>query len=198
MSNSPLPYGGSTPPARPAHRLEVLISAEKIQQRTTELGAEISKHYQGKDPVIITVLKGAFIFVSDLVRCIECPITTEFMRVSSYGNKVVTSGEVKMELDIASSVANRHVLLVEDIIDTGLTILVRRRLALCALLSHQFGDPGAQGFHLFVQLADQEPQFADFPLQFDQFKDGAAIGSDNGGGHTPQARRDVPDDGNQQ
>ena len=122
MSNSPLPYGGSTPPARPAHRLEVLISAEKIQQRTTELGAEISKHYQGKDPVIITVLKGAFIFVSDLVRCIECPITTEFMRVSSYGNKVVTSGEVKMELDIASSVANRHVLLVEDIIDTGLTI----------------------------------------------------------------------------
>ena len=122
MSNSPLPFAGTTPPALPNHRLDTLISAEEIQKRTVELGAEISKHYQGKDPVIITVLKGAFVFVADLIRTIECPVTTEFLRVSSYGNKVVTSGEVKMELDIASSVANRHVLLVEDIIDTGLTI----------------------------------------------------------------------------
>ena len=71
---------------------------------------------------MVSVLKGAFVFVADLFRTFEFPVTAEFIRVSSYGDKIVTSGEVKMELDLANSVANRHVLLVEDIIDTGLTI----------------------------------------------------------------------------
>ena len=102
--------------------MEPLITAEEVARRISELAADMANDYAGKDPIFVVVLKGAFVFVADLVRALEFPVSTEFIRVSSYGNKVVTSGEVKMELDLATSVANRHVVLVEDIIDTGLTI----------------------------------------------------------------------------
>ena len=118
----PLPFANSTPSVLPAHQLEILISAEELQRRVAELAEELTAAYSGKDPVMIAVLKGAFVFVADLIRSLDFPISTEFIRVSSYGNKIVTSGEVKMELDVAQSVAKRHVVLIEDIIDTGLTI----------------------------------------------------------------------------
>ena len=111
-----------TPAPLPDHQLRVLLSEEQVQTRVRELGAQLSEEYRDKDPVVIAVLKGSFVFVADLVRELDIPLTTEFMRVSSYGNQVVTSGEVKMELDIASSVSNRHLLLIEDIVDTGLTL----------------------------------------------------------------------------
>ncbi len=109
-------------PPLPAHRLSVLISEDELHRRVDELAQEISGDLRGKDPVLICVLKGAFVFVADLIRRLEIPLSTEFIRVSSYGNNVVTSGEVKLELDLANSVANRHVMLVEDIVDTGLTL----------------------------------------------------------------------------
>ena len=106
----------------PEHRLKVLINEEEIQRRIDEIAQEISADLRDKDPVIICVLKGAFVFVADLSRRLDFPSSIDFIRVSSYENAVVTSGEVKLELDLASSVANRHLLLVEDIIDTGLTL----------------------------------------------------------------------------
>ncbi|MHC4937083.1 MAG: hypoxanthine phosphoribosyltransferase [Planctomycetota bacterium] len=109
-------------PPLPSHRLSVLISEEEIQKRIEELSLELAADFRDKDPVVICVLKGAFIFVADLTRRMNFPVTTEFIRVSSYGNNVVTSGEVKLELDLANSVSNRHVILVEDIVDTGLTL----------------------------------------------------------------------------
>ena len=127
----------------PPHSIKVLLSEEEIHRRTQELAREINDEYRGLDPVFICVLKGAFIFVADLVRALEIPLTIEFIRVSSYGNQVVTSGEVKMELDLANSVGNRHLILVEDIVDTGLTLnylkanLAARNpasLKVCALL----------------------------------------------------------------
>ncbi len=130
-------------PPLPDHQLRVLLSEEQVQSRVRELAGQISEEYRDLDPVVIAVLKGSFIFVADIIRHLEFPLTTEFMRVSSYGNQVVTTGEVKLELDIASSVANRHILLVEDIVDTGLTLEylkanleVRRpaSLKVCALL----------------------------------------------------------------
>ncbi|MCA8959546.1 MAG: hypoxanthine phosphoribosyltransferase [Planctomycetes bacterium] len=130
-------------PPLPEHRLRILLSEEKVDQRIRELRHQLTADYRELDPVVIAVLKGSFIFVADLIRGLEFPLTTEFMRVSSYGNQVVTTGEVKLELDIACSVSNRHVLLVEDIVDTGLTLEylkatleVRRpaSLKVCALL----------------------------------------------------------------
>lgn len=106
----------------PEHKLKVLLTREQIEQRVQELAKEIVADFHGTEPLVITVLKGSFVFVADLIREMSMPLTTEFIRVSSYGNQVVTSGEVKLELDLDSSIGNRHVLLVEDIVDTGLTL----------------------------------------------------------------------------
>ncbi len=111
-----------TPPELPPHTLVPLLSEDQIQSRIREIGQAISNELGDKEAIVITVLKGAFIFVADLVRQLEIPVKTEFMRVSSYGNRIVTSGEVKLELDLQDSIANKHVILVEDIVDTGLTV----------------------------------------------------------------------------
>jgi hypoxanthine phosphoribosyltransferase len=122
---------------------EVLISADEIQQRVTELAQEIGRDYAGKNPILVGVLQGAFVFLADLIRALEIPVTVDFLRVSSYGNRFVTSGEVKILLDLTVPVANRPVILVEDIVDTGITVdylraslLARgpQSLAVCALL----------------------------------------------------------------
>lgn len=102
--------------------IDVLLSEDKIKTRVRELAEEISRDYQGKAPVIVGVLQGAFVFVADLVRQLDLPVSVDFMRVSSYGEKLLTSGEVKILLDLTTPIANRDVILVEDIVDTGLTI----------------------------------------------------------------------------
>ena len=108
--------------AAPPHRLKPIISDDEIRRRIAELAKEITNDMAGLDPVLVGVLKGSFIFIADLIRHFEFPLTNDFIRVSSYGKQVVTSGEVKMELDLAISIANRHVVLVEDIVETGLTL----------------------------------------------------------------------------
>ncbi|MCI0651050.1 MAG: hypoxanthine phosphoribosyltransferase [Planctomycetes bacterium] len=106
----------------PPHRLQQLLSEAEIQKRVSELAQQLTKDYAGSDPVIVCILKGSFVFAGDLIRQLDFPLSIEFMRVSSYGKAIVTSGEVKLELDLANSVANRQVLLLEDVIDTGLTV----------------------------------------------------------------------------
>ena len=101
---------------------QVLISQADIQQRVRELAAEISHDYAGKELTLVGVLKGAFIFLSDLARHIEVSNTIEFMSVSSYGASTTTSGEVRVLLDLRKSIEGKHVLIVEDIVDTGLTL----------------------------------------------------------------------------
>lgn len=102
--------------------LEPLISAEQIQQRITELGAEIARDYQGKNPLLIGVLKGACIFISDLLRAIDLKLGIEFMAISSYGSSTRTSGEVRIVKDLDVPIEGRDILVVEDIVDTGLTL----------------------------------------------------------------------------
>jgi hypoxanthine phosphoribosyltransferase len=100
----------------------VLISAEEIERRVKELAEEISRDYQGKEPLLVCVLKGGVIFLADLVRHLTVPVNMDFMAVSSYGQSTITSGQVRIIKDLDTSTEGRHVLLVEDIIDTGLTL----------------------------------------------------------------------------
>lgn len=101
---------------------KVLIPEVKLQNRIAELAQEISHDYQGREITAICILKGSFIFFSDLIRAIDLPLTCEFLGVSSYGNKMVSSGEVKLTLDINDPLENRHVIVFEDIVDSGLTL----------------------------------------------------------------------------
>jgi hypoxanthine phosphoribosyltransferase len=102
--------------------LEPLFSAEQIQNRITELGAEIARDYAGLNPLLIVVLKGAVVFASDLLRAIDLRLGIEFMAISSYGSSTRTSGEVRIVKDLDVPIEGRDILVVEDIVDTGLTL----------------------------------------------------------------------------
>ncbi len=106
--------------------LDILLSSEDIAARIKTLGEEISSHYQGKPIILICVLKGSFVFAADLVREIDGPIQIEFMRLSSYGNSTTSSGEINMILDLNIDITDKEVLIVEDIVDTGITLFFLR------------------------------------------------------------------------
>jgi len=100
----------------------VLISAEEIQDKIAELAKLVNEDYRGRDLLLVGVLKGAFVFMADLARHIQLPIEFDFMAVSSYGSATQSSGVVRILKDLDYEITGRHVLLVEDIIDSGLTI----------------------------------------------------------------------------
>ncbi len=127
---------------------KVLYSEEQLNQRLAELGAEITKDYEGKDLLVIGILKGSNIFTSDLVRKIDLPLNMDFMVVSSYGNASSSSGVVRILKDLEQSAEGKHLLIVEDIVDSGLTlhylkdILLSRKPAsikICSLLDKPAG-----------------------------------------------------------
>src|ERR671919_1160447 len=101
---------------------EVLVSQEEIQDKISALAKQITEDYRGKDLLLVGVLKGAFVFMADLARQINLPIEFDFMAVSSYGSSTQSSGVVRILKDLDYEITGRHVLLVEDIIDSGLTI----------------------------------------------------------------------------
>jgi hypoxanthine phosphoribosyltransferase len=101
---------------------EVLFTEEQIAQATKQMGAAISADYAGQRLLLVTVLKGAFVFMADLIRCIEGNVEVDFMAVSSYGAEAKSSGVVRIIKDLEASIENVNVLLVEDILDSGLTL----------------------------------------------------------------------------
>ena len=121
----------------------VLVSHDEIAARVAELGRRITEEYRGKQPLLVGVLKGAVLFTSDLCRAIALPVELDFMAVSSYGSSTRTSGVVRILKDLDVDVAGRDVILVEDIVDSGLTLSYLRRtlkarqpasLEICSLL----------------------------------------------------------------
>jgi hypoxanthine phosphoribosyltransferase len=101
---------------------KVLLTESQIRERVAELGHRISEDYAGDPPVLVNVLKGGVVFLADLIRTIEIPIKIDFMEVSSYGNATESSGVVRILEDLSQSIEGHHVLIVEDIIDTGHTL----------------------------------------------------------------------------
>ena len=107
---------------------KVLLSEEQIQNRVREMGAQIARDYEGKNPAMVCILKGAVMFYTDLLRAIPIKLTTDFMAVSSYGKHTKSSGEVEIRKDLSTSIENRHVIIVEDIIDSGFTLTYLTRM----------------------------------------------------------------------
>lgn len=110
------------PSSKPALAPKILIPEDKLQVRVRELAQEIARDYAGKEVTAICILKGSFIFYSDILRYCDLPVTCEFLGLSSYGNRKTSSGEVKTTLDFNEPLENRHVIVFEDIVDTGLTL----------------------------------------------------------------------------
>lgn len=102
-------------------KLSVLFTKDKIAATVNKLAAEIRQDYLSKNPILIAVLKGSFMFLADLIRRLDFPLEVEFIRLSSYGGGRESSGKIKVVQDIQSEVRGRHVLVIEDILDTGLT-----------------------------------------------------------------------------
>src|SRR5579884_2201847 len=122
---------------------ETLVSAEDLERRVGELAAEISRDYAGRDLLLVGVLKGAVFFLSDLMRQLSIPVEVDFMAVASYGSATKSSGVVRILKDLDAAIEGRDVLIVEDIVDSGLTLQYLLRnlagrnpssLAVCALL----------------------------------------------------------------
>jgi hypoxanthine phosphoribosyltransferase len=123
---------------------EILVQPDELARRVRELGAEISADYAGREPLLIGVLKGAVFFLSDLMRSLEVPCEVDFMAVASYGSATESSGVVRILKDLDAAIEGRHVLIVEDIVDSGLTLQYLLRnligrgpasLEVCALLT---------------------------------------------------------------
>ncbi len=121
----------------------MVVDEDELQTRIRELGKEITADYEGRPPLLVGVLKGAFVFMSDLSRAIDLPVEFDFMAVSSYGSATRSSGVVRILKDLDLDLTDRHVLIVEDIVDSGLTLAyLRKNLAargpasmeVCALL----------------------------------------------------------------
>ena len=100
----------------------ILLTQEELHNRIAQMGAEISRDYAGREPVIVGVLKGCFVFMADLMRCVTVPCSIDFMAVSSYGNSTSTSGAVEINKDLSQDIQGKDVLIVEDILDSGVTL----------------------------------------------------------------------------
>ena len=137
--------------------LEPLITAGQIQARIAELGAQVARDYAGRTPLLIGVLKGAFVFLSDLVRATDARLNVEFMAISSYGAGTRSSGEVKIVKDLDVPIEGRDILVVEDIVDTGLTL---------SYLLANLESRGARSVKLAALLNTQERRLREVRIDY--------------------------------
>lgn len=141
--------------------LEVMITAEQLQTRIREMGAEITRDYAGRRPELICVLKGAVTFLSDLMRAIDLHLNIDFIAVSSYGKGVNSTGEVKIVKDLDGPLEGREIILVEDILDTGLTL---------SYLVRSFRSRGATSIRIATLLNKPERRKVDVQADYVGFE----------------------------
>lgn len=139
---------------------DILISKQDLSTKLKEIGEKISKDYEGKNLLLIGVLKGSFIFLADLMRNIDIPVEVDFMAVSSYGSSTKSSGVVKILKDLDATIEGKDVLVVEDIIDTGLTL---------SYLMSNLKTRGAKTVEVCTLLDKPERRKADVPLKYKGF-----------------------------
>lgn len=140
---------------------KVLFPEEVIRARVAELGRALSQEYAGKNPILVNILKGGFIFLADLVRAMDVPCEMDFMVVSSYEDKAASSGVVRILSDLGLNIGGRHVLIVEDIVDTGLTLEYIRELLLAR-------NPAS--LHIVTLLDKADRRLVDVPLDWVGFE----------------------------
>ena len=146
----------------------LVISREELHETVNALGARISADYAGKDLVMIGVLNGAFIFLADLVRTVTIPHQIDFIRVASYGHDNSSSGTIRLAKDVELDLRGRHVLLVEDIVDTGTTL---------AWLTERFMDNLAASVKICALIDKKERRKIEVPLEYIGFaRDGFLVG----------------------
>ena len=136
---------------------EVLFTEEQLRQKVDELGAQITADYQGKNPLIVSVLKGSYVFMADLTRRIDVPCQVDFMVVSSYGAGTKTSGEVQIIKDLENSIDGRDLIIVEDILDSGVTL---------SYLMKVLTARGANSIRLCTLLSKPERRKVDVPVDY--------------------------------
>lgn len=151
----------ATPPNHLARVGEVLITADELQQKVSELGTRVSHDYAGKDLVMIGVLRGAVVFIADLLRSLTIPCEIDFMAVSSYGSSRDSSGVVRILKDLDDSITGRHVLIVEDIVDSGLTLTYLMR-------NLQARDPAS--LEVCTLLTKPDRRRVDVPIRYAGFE----------------------------
>ncbi len=142
---------------------EILLERERIQERVRELAAEITRDYREKNPILMGVLNGGFIFTADLMRSLDFPCEVDFIKISSYGDDMSSSGEVKMKKDYDSLVMDRHILVVEDIVDSGLSV---------AFLKQKFELQQISSFSVVTLLHKPENSKLEFDLEYVGFEIG--------------------------
>lgn len=141
--------------------LEIFYSAEQIRDRIAEMGAEITEAYRDKDLVLVGILKGSCVFLADLMRAIDLPLTIDFMSVSSYKDGTTSSGDVEILKDLSNPIRDKDVLLVEDIVDTGLTL---------TRLLEMLSSRGARSIRLASFLDKPEPRInKSLPIHYTGF-----------------------------
>lgn len=136
---------------------EILLDSQTVANRVAELGAQIAADYAGRDPVLVSVLKGALVFLADLMRAMDMPTSIDFMEVSSYGSATESSGQVRILKDLSMSIEGRDVLVVEDIIDTGLTL---------NYLLRYLADKGPASVRIVCLLDKPARRLADIPIDY--------------------------------
>ncbi|HBT20757.1 MAG TPA: hypoxanthine phosphoribosyltransferase [Peptococcaceae bacterium] len=139
---------------------KILFTEEQIKNRIKEIGMQITEDYKGENLTVIGILKGAFIFAADLVRQIKLPVTVDFIAVSSYGSATQSSGEVKIIKDLDISVKDKNLLLVEDIVDTGLTL---------KYLLENLKSRGPAGIKTCVLLDKPQARKVEVPINYKGF-----------------------------
>lgn len=137
------------------------MSEEQIAARVAELGREIASDYAGSTPMFVAVLKGAFVFMADLVRAVDLDVEVDFMALSSYGRSTETSGVVRILMDLTESVEGRDVVIVEDIVDTGLTL---------SYLEEHLATAGAKSVEVCALLVREGRQHAGSQIKYVGFE----------------------------